>query len=228
MSETNYLLNMPTDIVNQYGLAKTLLTRRETIYLKHILKNLFIYGSEEELNKKINDLQFKSLFDYMSFITNKLRSIYKLPRSYKTENADALVKEKRDDLIGMLKIYKQLNPIIILDFDQTITNANFHKFYQYLSKDEYKIIINSANPQEDVIRNYLVKYKLNLPNIIYSNKGKQKKIVKLKDIVLKNRYKTIFYIDDEEEYLDYGCLLGMYCYRFDKQGKLHNYTIFKK
>jgi len=41
LTKTEYLTNMPTDILNEYGLTKTLLTRRETIYLKHVLKNIF-------------------------------------------------------------------------------------------------------------------------------------------------------------------------------------------
>lgn len=49
LTKTEYLTNMPTDILNEYGLTKTLLTRRETIYLKHVLKNIFIYGDEEYL-----------------------------------------------------------------------------------------------------------------------------------------------------------------------------------
>lgn len=222
-----YLTNIPTEIMNGYGLSKTLLTRRETIYLKHVLKNVFVYGKEEDLNKKLEVLQFKSLFQYIEFITNKLRQIYKLPREYEVDNADKIVKQKRSSFFRNLRLYEQLKPIIILDFDKTITNPKFHDLYNYII-DDYKVIINSANPQKDVIISYLEKHNLKIPNTIYANKGKRKKITKLKEIVYHYMGRIIFYIDDEEEYLDYGCLLFMYCYKYTKAGDIKNYTIFEK
>jgi hypothetical protein len=223
----DYLTNMPTDVLNTYGLTKTLLTRRETIYLKHVMKNIFIYGNEELISDKINTLQFKSLFQYMGFVTNKLRGIYKLPREYKTDNADHIVKQNRDSFFRNLELYRDIKPIIVLDFDKTITNTNFHSLYKHIINN-YAIIINSANPQKEAIENYLIKNELPMPKIIYANKGKQKKITRLKDIAMHYQDKVIFYIDDEEEYLDYGCLLFMYCYKYSKNGKIKCHTIFKK
>ena len=225
--QNTYLTNMPTNICNKYGLTKTLLTRRETIYFKHIMKNLFIYGNEEELNEKLQMLQFKSLFQYIGFLTNKLRAIYKIPREYYFEDVDKIVKQRRESFFKMLELYRDLNPIIILDFDRTITNKRLHPLYNYIIND-FNVIINSANPQKDIIEKYLDRYKLKRPNAIYANKGKQKKIVRLKSIVTNNQNRIIFYIDDEEEYLDYGVLLTMYCYKYSRDGKIYNYTIFKK
>jgi len=225
--QNTYLTNIPTNICNKYGLTKTLLTRRETIYFKHIMKNLFIYGNEEELNEKLQMLQFKSLFQYIGFLTNKLRAIYKIPREYYFEDVDKIVKQRRESFFKMLELYRDLNPIIILDFDRTITNKRLHPLYNYIIND-FNVIINSANPQKDIIEKYLDRYKLKRPNAIYANKGKQKKIVRLKSIVTNNQNRIIFYIDDEEEYLDYGVLLTMYCYKYSRDGKIYNYTIFKK
>jgi hypothetical protein len=223
----SYLTNMPTDIVNQYGLSKVLLTRRETIYLKHVLKNVFMYGTEDELKEKLDMMQFKSLFQYFTFVTDKLRAIYKLPREYQVENADDIIKRKRNSFFKTLELYKDLKPIIILDFDKTITNKKFHSLYNYII-DDYHIVINSANPNLEAIEEYLDKYNLKRPKQIYANKGKKKKIVNLKQLALRHIGKIIFYIDDEIEYLDYGCLLFMYCYRYTKSGKIYNHTIFKK
>lgn len=222
-----YLTGMPTDIVNGYGLSKTLLTRRETIYLKHVLKNIFVYGNENQLKEMLNMLQFKSLFQYFEFITNKLRQIYKLPREYVVDNADDIVKQSRNSFFRVLELYKPIKPIIILDFDKTITNPKFHDLYKYIISD-YRVIINSANPNKDVIKSYLVKHELDPPYAIHANKGKKKKIVKLKQIATNNLGKIIFYIDDEKEYLDYGCLLFMYCYEYTKKGQIYNRTIFEK
>lgn len=229
VQDTNkYLTNMPTDVINEFGLAKTLLTRRETIYLKHVLKNIFIYGDENEINDKLEYMQFKSPFQYFAYVTDKIRGVYKLPREYKAENADKIVKQKRDSIIGMLEMYKDTSPIVILDFDRTITNKKFHSLYHYLVENNFNIIINSANPNREAIIEYLEKHNLKIPNTINANKGKKKKIVKLKEIVHLNTKKIIFYIDDETEYLDYGCLLFMYCYQYRKNGKIYNHTIFKK
>jgi hypothetical protein len=177
---------MPTDILNQYGLSKTLLTRRETIYLKHILKNIFVYGSEDELLEKLNNLQFKSLFKYFEYITNKLRGIYKLPREVLVDNADDLVKMDRNQLIKILELYKSVKSIIILDFDNTITNPKFHALYRWIMENKYKVIINSGNPSRESIAAYLNKHGLKQPEVIYVNKGKKKKIVRLKEIAISN------------------------------------------
>lgn len=224
-----YLTDMPSDIMNGYGISKVLMTRRETIYIKHIMKNLFVYGQEEQLNNMLINLQFKSLFQYMEFLTNKLRSIYKITRKYTVNEVDDIVKVNRESICPTLELYKRLNPIVILDFDKTITNKKFHSFMTYLIEQNYRIIINSANPQEDVIQNYLIKNDLYSDKIkIYANKGKQKKIVRLKDIYNRNMMKPIFYIDDEEEYLNYGNLLFMHCYKYTSDGKIKSYTFFKK
>ena len=142
--QNTYLTNIPTNICNKYGLTKTLLTRRETIYFKHIMKNLFIYGNEEELNEKLQMLQFKSLFQYIGFLTNKLRAIYKIPREYYFEDVDKIVKQRRESFFKMLELYRDLNPIIILDFDRTITNKRLHPLYNYIIND-FNVIINRSN-----------------------------------------------------------------------------------
>jgi hypothetical protein len=219
---------MPTDVLKEYGLTKTLLTRRETIYLKHILKNIFIYENEENINTMLKDLNYKSLFQYIAFLTNKLRCIYKLPREYNISNADNIVKQRRESFFKTLEVYKDLKPIVIIDFDRTITNKKFHDLYNYLTENKYRIVINSANPSIDTIKNYLTKYNMIHPKNIYANKGKLKKIIRLKEIAISNQNKIIFYIDDEIEYLNYGVLLTMYCYRYTTRGKIYNYTIFKK
>lgn len=223
-----YLTDMPTDIINKHGLSKTLLTRRETIFLKHVLKNVFVLGNEEDLNKKLEMLNFKSLFDYVTFVTNKLRGIYKFPREYEVEDADKIVKQSRNSFCKTLELYKGINPIVILDFDKTITNKKFHSLYNWLIYNKYEIIINSANPSKETIVNYLKKHDLKVPSKIYANKGKKKKITKMKDLVFHNLDRVFFYIDDEQEYLDYASLLFVHTYLYTNSGKLYNRTIFKK
>ena len=221
-----YLTNMESDILNKYGISKTLMCRRETIFLKHIMKNLFTYKNEEDLNNILEVLNF-SLFKYMQFITDKLRGIYKIDRSYQND-CDKIVKTEKSSFIEIINLYKDLKPIVIVDFDRTITNKKFHSLYKYLYENNINIYINSANPDEDCILKYLKKYDLQTPKHIYANKGKQKKINMLKNIAIRNTRKIIFFIDDELEYLEYGSLLCMHCYQYAKNGKIYERSIFQK
>lgn len=224
---SDYLTDLPTDIINDTGMQKTLFTRRETIYLKHIMKNVFEYGTEDELNEKLKMMQFKSQFKYMQFLTHKLRGIYKITRNFKTESADAIVKTDRESVCRVLELYKPIKPLIIIDFDRTITNQKFHNLYRWIA-DDFEIVINSGNPDKDGIIKYLEKWNLRIPKEIYANKGKQKKIVNLKVLSQFHLYSPIFYFDDETEYLDYGVMLDMYCYHYTKDGECNNYTFFRK
>lgn len=221
-----YLTNLPTEICNEYGLSKVLMTRRETIHMKHVFKNLFITGNEDDLDVKLNMLNM-NLFNYMQFATNRLRGIYKITRNFKPEEADFIVKDDMSSFFKTLTMFKELNPIIILDFDKTITNKNFHTAYNYMIENGYKIIINSANPVKETIINYLEKNGMKSDVEIYSNKGKQKKLLKLKSLAMLNTKRPIFYIDGEIEYLEFGCMLMMYTYEYTSSGKFVMRTIFK-
>lgn len=223
----NYLTNMPTELLSEYGLAKTLFTRRETIYIKHIMKNIFEYGNEDDLNEKLKTLHFKSVFSYMQYLTSRIRGLYKIPREINVDNINAIVKCDRGSICPILDLYKPLKPVIILDFDRTLTKQQFHQFYNYII-DAFKVIINSANPNKEQIEQYFDRHRLKKTHAIYANKGKQKKIIKLKWIAVHNTKKPLFYIDDEIEYLNYGVMLGMYTYHYRKNNKLYTHTFFKK
>ena len=228
--DSDYLTNMPTDICNKYGLSKTLLSRRETIRLKHLMKTLFVYRvfEESELLSYLRTMQFKGLMSYVSFLTNQLRGIYKITREFFCGEADMIVKSDRGSMIDLLKVYKAANPIIVIDFDKTITNKKFHPLYRWLCEEGFTIFINSANPDESSIASYLEKWGLDVPKRIYANKGKQKKIVQLKVIAGKQIECPKFYIDDEMEYLLYGNLLFFHCYQYTKDGRILSKTLYIK
>ncbi len=225
-----YLTGMPTEVCNQYGLSKTLLTRRETIRLKHLMKTLFIYRtfSEKELNEYLDMMQIKGLVSYITFLTNQLRGIYKITRDFMADDADEIVKADKDSMIDLLRMYKSASPIVVLDFDRTITNTKFHSLYRWLCEEGFSIFINSANPMENVITDYLRKWGLPKPQRIYANKGKKKKIVQLKVIAERYIERPRFYIDDELEYLRYGNLLFYQCYQYTGSGRILSKTLFVK
>ncbi len=223
----DYLTDMPTDICNKYGLSKTLLTRRETIRLKHLMKSLFVYRifTEEQLDLLFKTMQFKGLMSYIEFLSNQLRGIYKITREFEATDADDIVKEDKASMIDLLRMYKTANPIVVIDFDRTITNKHFHTLYRWLCEEGFTIFINSANPSEETIRSYLVKYELKMPSRIYANKGRVKKIVQLKVIASKWIERPRFCIDDELDYLMYGNLLFYQCYQYTSGGKIKSKTL---
>lgn len=226
----DYLTGMPTDVCNKYGLSKTLLTRRETIRLKHLMKSLFVYRvfTEEEFGALLSMMQFRGLMSYIEFLTNQLRGIYKITREFEASDANDIVKEDKGSMIDLLQMYKTASPIVVIDFDKTITNKRFHTLYRWLCEEGFSIFINSANPSEDVIRSYLEKHDLPIPTHIYANKGKQKKIVQLKVISAKWIERPRFYIDDELDYLAYGNLLFYQCYQYTAGGKIKSKTLCVK
>lgn len=225
--DNNYLTGMPSKVFNRHGISKTLLTRKETIYMKHVFKNLFVYNDENQLNEKLGMMNM-NLFQYMQFTTNKMRGTYKITRDFVIDPIDDVVKTERDSFFKFFELYEQLRPIVVLDFDKTITNKKFHSLYMWLSERNCRIYVNSANPQKQVIEKYFENYNLPKPNQIFSNKGKRKKITSLKNIALQNQRKPIFYIDDEVDYLDFGVMLFMYCYEYRKNGKIYSHTFFEK
>lgn len=226
----DYLTGMPTDICNKHGLSKTLLTRRETIRFKHLMKNLFVYRifTEEQLDSLFKTMQFKGLMSYIEFLSNQLRGIYKITREFEAVDVNDIVKEDKSSMIDLLRMYKTADPIVVIDFDRTITNKHFHSLYRWLCEEGFTIFINSANPSEETIRNYLAKYELKIPSHIYVNKGKVKKIVQLKVIASKWIERPRFYIDDELDYLMYGNLLFYQCYQYTSGGKIKSKTLCVK
>lgn len=228
--EKDYLTGMPTDICNRYGLSKTLLTRRETIRLKHLMKTLFVYRiyTEDELNELFKMMQFEDLMQYIEFLTNQLRGTYKITRDFECESADEIVKADHCSFIDLLRMYKTAHPIVVVDFDRTITNRKFHPLYRWLSEEGFFIIINSANPNDEVITNYLTKYRLPAPRYIFACKGKKAKVVRLKSLAMKCIERPHFYIDDEDEYLLYGNLLNYQCYKYTSGGKILSRTLCMK
>lgn len=226
----DYLTGMPTDVCNKYGISKTLLTRRETIRLKHLMKTLFVYRifSEDELNSLLDMMQFCNLMSYIEFLTNQLRGIYKITREFWADDVNNIVKEDKASMIDLLTMYKPSNPIVVIDFDRTITNKKFHTLYRWLCEEGFSIFINSANPSEETIKEYLSKYELEYPSKIFANKGKKKKIVQLKVIASKWIERPRLYIDDELEYLEYGNLLFYQCYQYTSGGKIKSKTLCVK
>ena len=227
MGDVTYLTNLPSEICNETGLSKTLLTRRETIRLKHLQKTLFVYHlyDDEELLRRLRFMQFKGLMQYFEFLTNQLRGIYKFTRRFSYENVDSIVKRRSDSFVDLIRMYRSADPIVVVDFDRTLTNKKFHSLYNWLAYEGVNLYINTANPSIETVEAYLTKHDLPSPKKLFCNRGKQQKVVHMKVIAMKHIDRPLFCVDDELEYLEYANMLFYQCYQYTSGGKIRSKSI---
>lgn len=210
-----YLTNIPQEI-EEYGFSKVLAVRYNTIHIKHILTEIFVRKTiniEEYLN--IIDMD---LFQYMEYMTNRIRRIYNFSRNYKNSLND-IVKHSRKQFFPTLELYNGLKNCIVLDFDGVVTSSKFYDLYK-LCLQRSNTFICSANPT--ISEDWFTKRNLDLPEKIYSMKGKIKKIKQLLEIGKK--YDHVFYVDDEEKYLEIAWVFGLLTYKY-KNGKISNFSL---
>ncbi len=215
MSDDTYLTGFSDDI-KEYGFSKVLLVRKEIIHLKHILTQIFVRNTIN-INLILAELGM-TLEDYMCYFTNKMRKVHKISRNYQ-ESPTMIVKTDDDSFFKSLELRKGLNNVIVLDYDQVVTDKNFHSLYK-LCIQRAPTIICSANPT--ITPEWFNKYELPLPHRLYSMKGSAKKIQQLIDI--SKKYDNMFYIDDEERYLDIVWIFGIKTYQWTGH-KIKQYSL---
>ena len=214
---SNYLKDIPQD-VEKYGFSKVLLVRKEVIHIKHIMTEIFI-RRKINIDDYLNSIDY-SLFDYIRYLTNRIRKIHNINRNY-SFNLNRINKISRNDFFPYHDILNQNNTCpIVLDFDGVVTDKRFEKLYR-LCLERSKVIICSANPT--ITEDYFLKRNLPLPYKIYSMKGRKKKLFKLLDI--QTKYNFIQYIDDEKKYLEFAFLFGIHTYHWT--GKQIKYFTLK-
>jgi len=213
-----YLTNIPQE-VEKYGFCKTLLVRSETINIKHIFTEIFVRKTID-IQPQLDILKM-NLFDYMEYMTNRLRKIYRFDRSYE-QDLNKIVKYSRKDFFPTLELYQGLNNLIILDFDGVITKKSFIELYK-LCIARCKVEICSANPQ--ITLDYFIKRDLPLPTKINACKGKSKKLRKI--IEISKKYDYVFYVDNEEEYLETAWLFGIQTFIY-KNKQIKHFSLNSK
>lgn len=202
----NYLTNIPTS-ANEYGISKVLSVRSEVIHIKHILTEIFVRKTID-VSKHLEDVDI-TLFDYMEYMTNRIRKIHNFTREILVNKPEKIVKH-RFRFFPSLELFKDLNNIVVLDFDGVVTDRKFEDLYNLCIKRS-KVFICSANPT--ITEEWFNKRGLPLPNKIYSMKGKNKKLKKL--IEINKKYDYIFYIDNETKYLDFAWIFGIKTFHWD-------------
>jgi len=208
-----YLANINNE-VQQYGFAKVLQVRKEIIHLKHIFTEIFVRKTID-IEYYLNQLNM-SLFSYMEFMTNKMRSIHHLSREFKVNDINDIVTYSHIKFFPVLKLLKQFNNLIVLDFDGVTTDPKFKHLYD-LCVSRCSTVICSANPS--ITEDWFIKNNYQLPKKIYSCKGKIKKLNVL--IHLNLKYDNIFYIDNEEMYLEFAWVFGIKTFHWTKNEILY-------
>ena len=215
IDETNYLNNMNPETMIRHGIPKTLTVRREVIHLKHILTEIFIL-------KRINVMKYLdkigfTLFDYMSFFSQKMRRVHYFTRQI-TVDPNKIVHHGFQRFFHSIELFSQLKTTIVLDFDGVVTSKKFRELYE-LCVERCNVEICSANPS--VSNEWFDKNNLTRPNKIHAMKGKVKKIKRLLEISKYND--MMFYVDNETEYLDYVWIFGIKTYHY-ASGKIKYYS----
>lgn len=141
MDDSKYLTGIPQE-VEEFGLCKTLLVRREVIDLKHIMTEIFVRKTIDV--SKLLDVIGYDLFMYMEFLTGRLRRIHHFSRDYQ-RNFDAIVKTADNSFFPKVDLYSGLDVIIALDFDGTVTKNSFEPLYR-LCMERGRVEIITANP----------------------------------------------------------------------------------
>lgn len=215
MVDDDYLTNIPQDI-ERFGFCKVLAVRYEVIHFKHIMTEVFVRKSIdiESLLEKIN----YSLFDYMAFMTQRLRNIHHIDRKFVC-NLNDIVKRDRRNFFPAIQLMDGMYNVIALDFDGVVTEKKFAGLYE-LCLSRCRTVICSANPT--IEEGWFESHGLSKPDQIYSMKGKIKKINRL--IELAKKYDNVFYVDNEEEYLKYAWLFGIKTFIYS-HGVIKNYSL---
>ena len=148
-----------------------------------------------------------------------MRKIHHFTRLY-TNNINDIVKSERSSFFKLIDLLKGNNNTIILDFDGVCTNTFFKNNLYKLCIERCRVIICTANP--NVTNDWFIKNNLTIPYKIHSCKGKKAKIKRL--IELNKKYDYCFYIDNEQEYLEYAWIFGLKTFIY-KNNKIIHFTM---
>lgn len=216
MSE--YLTNIPQR-VEKYGFCKTLVVRREVIHIKHIFTEIFVRKTID-IQKYLDKIDW-ALYDYMEYMTNRMRRIHCFNRGY-VNDINKIVKSDRDKFFPVIQLYHGLKNVIVLDFDGVVNENSFAELYK-LCLNRCRTEICSANPE--IKESWFHSRNLPLPDKINSCKGKVKKIKKLIELGKKNDH--VFYVDNEKECLTFAWIFGIKTYIY-KDRKIKYFTLKSK
>ncbi len=214
----DYLVDIPI-LAGEKGISKVLLVRHEVIEIKHIFTEIF-HRKGIDIEATLEPLNI-SLFQYMHYMTNRLRRLHKLDRF--VEDPNVIVNYDYKSFFKYLELAKRVGSTrVILDFDGVITSKKFRDLYS-LIYERTNIFVCTANPEVNEDR--FEKLELQRPSKIFANKGK---IKKLKTLIAQSfHFDFTFYVDDETKYLDIAWLFGIKTFHY-RNGKIYKHSLNSK
>lgn len=211
----NYLefgdLDLPT--LNARGLAKLLFTRRQTIYLKNVMR----LASDEppELTSFLEETQL-GWPRYLRQLAHRMRAVLKSDRKAPVLNEDVLKSLSQPDTLKLAEKLK-VRSMACVDFDRTLTDRGFREFFRQRLmplREFVQIFVVSAHGKREVVEEFVLKFGLEIrpSRLICAGSVKAKKRA-LFELASKTDRTLLFCFDDEEPICRLARLFGYHAYR---------------
>ncbi len=204
--------DLDLEALNQRGLAKLLLTRREAIYLKNVMR----LASQEppELTRFLEDSRL-TWPRYLRQLTHRLRAVLKSGRQAPRLDPDVLKSIGQPDPLRLAEKL-QIRSLACLDFDRTLTDRGFREFYRerLMPMREYlQIWVVTAHGRREVVEEHVLKFGLEIrPSRILATGSVKEKKRALFELASKTDRTLLFSFDDEEPVARLARLFGYHAY----------------
>ena len=199
------------------GLGKLLFVRRESIYLKNVLRK--VLQQRERFGRVLHEMGL-TWPDYLELFGHRMGRMLKVRREFASlEDPDLLVKFQGH---GAFEFVERLRipAVYALDFDRTLTNRKLlaavkHR-HRTLQK-ETQLWVVSAHGRREVIEAFLEKHALSIRrDRVVSTGGVAGKRRALFDLALQSRRPLLLHFDDEIEMCELAVCFGYHSYQVRK------------
>ena len=181
----------------------------ENNYLTNIPQNIEEYGFCKVLNVRHEVIHWKHIFTEI-FVRNTI-DIYKYLLYLNMDLYQYIFY-----YTNQLRKIHHFTRLYTNNINDTFFKNNLYK----LCIERCNVIICTANP--NVTNDWFIKNNLTIPHKIHSCRGKKSKIKRL--IELNKKYDYCFYIDNEQEYLEYAWIFGLKTFIY-KNNKIIHFTM---
>lgn len=199
--------------LNERGLAKLLFTRRETIYLKNVLR--LAAAEPRELTGFLEESRV-SWPRYLRQMTHRLRAVLKSGRKAPRLDEEVLKSLGQPDTL-LLAQKLELRCLTCVDFDRTLTDRSFRDFYRQrllAMRPAMQIWVVSAHGKREVLEEFILKFGLEIrPSRLLATGSVKAKKRALFDLASKTDRALMFSFDDEDELCQLARLFGYHAYR---------------